>query len=66
MTDHPCETYRLFCVALLEENADDARKHYVNLRAWIEHGGFEPVAFSTSPLARRQFFTFNPRTGQLG
>lgn len=62
----PNETYRLFCIALLEENIDDAKEAYANLRAWLDRGGFEPSAWGTSPIARKQFFTFNPRAGRLG
>jgi hypothetical protein len=61
----PNETYRLFCVALLNENADDAREAYADLRAWLERDGFEPLEFSTHPFARKQFFTFSPQTGRL-
>jgi len=61
----PNETYRLFCIALLEEDREAAKEAYENLRAWIERGGFEPIKWETHPFARRQFFTFNPRTGQL-
>mgnify|MGYP006277797969 CR=1 FL=1 len=61
----PNETYKLFCIALLNEDADEAREAYTNLRVWLERGGFEPMEWSTHPFARRQFFTFNVRTGQL-
>lgn len=61
----PNETYRLWCVALLNENAEDAREAYENLRTWIERGGFEPTEWETHPFARRQFFSFDPRTGRL-
>ena len=59
----PTECYRRFCVALLEEDTDEAREAYNDLRAWLERGGFEPV---WTPVQRRQFFTFNPSTGRLG
>jgi len=61
----PNETYHLWCVAVLNEDADGAREAYASLRAWMERGGFEPLEFSTHPFARRQFFTFDPRTGRL-
>ena len=61
----PNETYRLFCVALLNEDAEEARETHANLCAWIKRGGFEPLEFSTHPFARRQFFAFNQQTGCL-
>lgn len=61
----PNTAYEMFCRALLEEDAESAREAYCNLRAWIERGGFEPLAFSTHPFARRQFFAFNLRAGRL-
>jgi hypothetical protein len=59
----PNEALRLFAIALLEEDADDAREHYENIRTWLERGGFEP---SWSTCSRKQFFTFNPSTGRIG
>lgn len=61
----PNEAYSIFCRALLEEDKDAAREAYANLRVWIERGGFEPLAFETHPIARRQFFQFNPRSGRI-
>jgi hypothetical protein len=58
----PNEALHLLAIALLEENADEAREHYENLRAWLERGGFEP---DWKHLSRKQFFSFNPRTGRL-
>ncbi len=58
----PNETYRLFCKALLEENAAAAREAHQTLATWIDRGGFEPT---WGKAARRQFFTFNPSTGRL-
>lgn len=62
----PNETYRLWCRALLEEDTEAAKEFYGYLRAWFDKGGFEPAAFEVNPLARRQFFQFNPQTGRLG
>lgn len=62
----PEECYKEFCRALLEEDRETACERYNALRAWMERGGFEPVTFRTKPSARRQFFSFNPSTGQLG
>jgi hypothetical protein len=59
----PNKTYRLFCIALSEEDREAAKETHGDLRAWIERGGFEPIEWKMNPLARRQFFAFNPRTG---
>lgn len=58
----PNETLRLMAIALLEENADEAREHYENLQDWFAKGGFEPA---WTHMSRKQFFSFNPRTGRL-
>ncbi len=59
----PDQAYQDFCRALLEEDAETARERYNGLRAWMERGGFEPA---WTPAQRKQFFTFDPRTGRLG
>lgn len=58
----PNEALRLFAVALLEEDKDEACEHYENIRSWLERGGFEP---DWKHVSRRQFFQFNPTTGRL-
>lgn len=58
----PDECYRLWWRAVLAEDREAANEAYFNLRMWLERGGFEP---SWSTLARKQFFTYSPRTGRL-
>lgn len=61
-TVDPNETYRLWWRAVLAEDRDAANEAYFALRAWFDRGGFEPA---WGPNGRRQFFTFNPRTGMI-
>jgi hypothetical protein len=58
----PNETLRLMAIALLEENADEARKHYEDIRAWMERKRSEPA---WAYMSRQQFQCFDPSTGQL-
>ena len=60
----PNETYKHWWRALLEEDANAAREAYEDIREWLDRGGFEPKVF-LDPIVRKQFFTFNPRTGML-
>ena len=58
----PNETLRLLAIAILEENKSEACEHYENLKNWLARGGFEPA---WTHMSRRQFFSFNPRTGRI-
>lgn len=59
----PTACYKRWQRALLEEDTDEAKAAYNDIRVWLDRGGFEP---SWTPLERKQFFTFNPVTGILG
>ena len=61
----PNATLEVFTKAVLEEDAEEAREAYENLRSWLERGGFEPAWGSGFKCNRKQFFSFNPRTGML-
>jgi hypothetical protein len=58
----PNETLRMLAKALLEEDKDSAREFYGYLKEWLARGGFEPA---WTVMSKRQFQTFDPRTGTL-
>ena len=58
----PTACYKRWWRAVLQEDTDEARAAYHDLRTWLDRGGFEP---GWSPAERKQFFTFNPRTGKV-
>jgi len=60
----PKETYRLWTIAVLEENTEEAKEHFANLHDWLARGGFEPPQW-WDPAASRNFFRFNPTTGRI-
>lgn len=61
----PNAAYRRWWQAVLAEDKDEANAAYCALRAWLERGGFEPLAFE-EPQARKQFFAqYDMRTGAL-
>ena len=57
--------------AVLAEDRMEANEHYSALRSWMERGGFEPDwgkadADGRGLPSRKQFFSYDPRTGRIG
>ncbi len=51
-----------WALAMASNDRTEANERYFALRAWLERGGFEP---EWSLDTRREFFSYNPRTGTL-
>lgn len=65
----PNETLWEWACAVLSENRERANDAYFALRDWLERGGFEPAwegRLRDRGLPRRkQFFSYDPRTGRM-